>query len=415
LEGDARCPLREAAGSSHAELVQAMTDLSSELRRLLAERGMSLRDLARHVPCDSGNLSKIARGQKRPSPELAARLDEVLGAGGGIAALVPAVAPGALGTDLDLIELARRAEASDLGSGTLELLNAAVDGMCRDYPGADAVALSARAGQHLRYVTRLLGGRVTLAQHRELLVIAGWLSALIACTCYDTGDAMAARTACRMTRQFGSQAAHAVLVAWSFEIAAWFALVEGRYPETVALSEAGLEHAGVTSAGVQLSLQAARGYARMGDTRAGQALQAGRARLDRLPAPEHPQHHFEFDGAKYEFYVATILTWLGSDDAAAEAHAREVVRQCGEAGGWPTRLGTTRLNLGLLAARRGDLDEAISHGTAALRLPRRSAELLPRAGELCRAMADRYPGEHLVDEYGEELAGQRRALLPGAP
>jgi hypothetical protein len=36
------------------------------------------------------------------------------------------------------------------------------------------------------------------------------------------------------------------------------------------------------------------------------------------------------DGARYEFYVATILTWLGSDDAAAEAHAREVVRQCGK-------------------------------------------------------------------------------------
>ena len=301
MEGDARCPLREAAGSSHAKLVQAMSDLGSELRRLLAEQGMSLRDLARHVPCDSGNLSKIARGQKRPSPELAARLDEVLGAGGGLAALAPAVAPGVLGTDLDLIELARRAEASDLGSGTLGLLNAAVDGMCRDYPGADAAALSARAGQHLRYVTRLLSGRVTLAQHRELLVIAGWLSALIACTCYDTGDAMAARTACRMTQQFGSQAAHAVLVAWSFEIAAWFALVEGRYPETVALSEAGLEHAG------------------------------------------------------------------------------------------------------------GDLDEAISHGSAALPLPHRSAELLLRAGELCRAVADRHPGEHLVDKYGEELA------VPSAP
>lgn len=358
----------------------AMTDLGSELRRLLAERGMSLRDLARHVPCDSGNLSKIARGQKRPSPELAARLDEVLGAGGGLAALAPAVTPGALVTDLDLIELARRAEASDLGSGTLDLLNVAVDGMCGDYPGADAAALSAQAGRHLRYVTRLLGGRITLAQHRELLVISGWLSALIACTCYDTGDAVTARTACRMTQQFGSQAAHAVLVAWSFEIAAWFALVEGGYPQTVALSEAGLEHAG---ARVQLSLQASR------------------TRLDRLPPPEQHGDHFVFDGAKSEFYVATILTWLGSNDAAAEAQVREVVRQCGEVGGWPTRLGTMRLNLGLLAARRGHLDEAISHGSAALRL----AELLPGAGELCRAMAGRYPGGHLVDKYGEELAG----------
>jgi transcriptional regulator with XRE-family HTH domain len=368
LEGDARCPLREAAGSSHAKLVQAMSDLGSELRRLLAERGMSLRDLARHVPCDSGNLSKIARGQKRPSPELAARLDEVLGAGGGLAALAPAVAPGALVTGLDLIELARRAEASDLGSGTLDLLNVAVDGMCGDYPGANAAALSARAGRHLRYVTRLLGGRVTLAQHRELLVISGWLSALIACTCYDTGDAVTARTACRMTRQFASQAAHAVLVAWSFEIAAWFALVDGRYPEPVALSEAGIKHAGVASVGIQLSVQAARGCARRGDTRAAQGLHASRTHLDPLAVPEQHGDRFVFDGAKYEFYVATMLTWLGNDDAVTEAHAREVVRQCSKVGGWPTRLGTMRLNLGLLAARRGHLDEAISHGSAALRL-----------------------------------------------
>ena len=75
-----------------------------------------------------------------------------------------------------------------------------------------------------------------------------------------------------------------------------------------------------------------------------------------------------FDGAKYEFCVATILAWLGSCDAAAEAQVREVVRQCGEVGGWPTRLGTMRLNLGLLL-RPGAaiLDEAIS-GSAALRL-----------------------------------------------
>jgi tetratricopeptide (TPR) repeat protein len=62
-------------------------DLSSELRRLLVQQGMSLRELARRVPCDSGNLSRIARGQKRASPELAARFDEVLGTQGFLTAL----------------------------------------------------------------------------------------------------------------------------------------------------------------------------------------------------------------------------------------------------------------------------------------------------------------------------------------
>ncbi len=287
----------------------------------------------------------------------------------------------------------------------LELLGVAIDRMCRDYPVADSAELSARAMEHLRYVTKLLEGRVTLAQHRDLLVTAGWLAALLACTRYDVGEAPAAGTARVMARQFGEEAGHGELIAWSFEIAAWYALVEGRYDETVALSESGLEHAGVTSAAVQLTLQAARGYARMGDPRAREALKAGQAILSRLPQPAHPEHHFVFDRGKYEFYVATILTWLG-DDATAGEHAREVVRQCAAAGGWPTRLGTTLVNLGLLAGRRGDLDEAVSHGAAALSLPHRSAELLPRAGELGRELATRYPGERLVAGYGEILAGQ---------
>ncbi len=82
-------------------------------------------------------------------------------------------------------------------------------------------------------MTDLLAKRVTLAEHRELLVIAGWLSALLACTLYDAGDPGAAETARRMTRQFGEHAAHGELVAWSFEIAAWYALVEGRFAEVI--------------------------------------------------------------------------------------------------------------------------------------------------------------------------------------
>jgi hypothetical protein len=122
-------------------------------------------------------------------------------------------------------------------------------------------------------------------------------------------------------------------VAWTCEIAAWYALVEGRFAQAVALCEGGLAHAGVSNAAVQLTLQASRAYARMGDDRAGQMLAVGGEVLARLPVPEHPEHHFVFDRYKYEFYIATIYTWLGSDDAAAEENAREVVARCHEPGG----------------------------------------------------------------------------------
>jgi hypothetical protein len=356
-------------------------------------------------------LSKVVNGHKPGSAALAEALDKVLDAGGKLATLAgtPSVPGRVILADTELIELDRHAGASDLGSGTLDLLNAAGDRMCRGYPVEDPGELSGRATQHLRYVTGLLGGRVTLAQHRELLVLAGWLAALIACARYDAGDRGAAETARVMAGQFGAQAGHGELLGWSFEIAAYFALAEGRYRDTVAMSEAGTRHAGASSAAVQLALQAAKGYARMGDPQAREALDTGHAMLARLPVPPHPDHHFVFDAGKYEFYVATILTWLG-DDAAAGDHAAEVVRQCKAAGGWPMRLSDVLIDLGVLAGRRGDLDEAVSHGMAALELPRRSGSLLPRAVELRDALAARYPHERLVAGYGDAVAELAEAL-----
>jgi hypothetical protein len=347
---------------------------------------------------------------------VAARLDDLLGAKGTLVAVAASATPAVPGGDIGLIELARRAEASDLGGGTLELLQASVDRLCRGYPVVDPRVLSAQARTHLGYATELLGKRVTLAQHRELLVTAGWLSALLACTCYDAADPSAAETARRMTRQFGEHAGHGELIAWSFEIAAWYALVEGRFPQTVALCEGGLAHAGLSNAAVQLTLQASRAYARMGDERAAQMLTAGRTMLARLPVPEHPENHFVFDRDKYEFYTATVYTWLGTDDAAAAENAREVVARCYGPGGavrWPTRLSTTLVNLGQIAGRNGDLDEAVSLGEDSLRCGRRSAELLPRAAELERRLAARYGTERLVNEYGEVLRDEFRALPPG--
>ncbi len=382
------------------------------------ERGLSGLAVARKVPCDPAYVSQLAGGKQRPSQKVARLLDEVLGAGGELVALardlqqeLPVGTPddGAV----ELVELTRRAECSDLGSGTLQALQVVTDQLCRDYPTVPVPLQCERARRYLRCVIGLLDKRTTLRQHRELLVTAGWLAALLACVCYDTGDLAAAEAARRLTRQLGEHAAHGELVGWSFEIAAWFALVEGRFEQTVRLSEAGLAHAGVSNAGVQLTLQAARGYARMGDSRAQQMLNAGQEAQNRLPEPEHPEHHFVFDRDKYEFYAATVYTWLGTDDEAATENAREVIARCHGPGGmirWPTRLSTTLINLGQLAGRRGNLDEAVGFGTSALRCGRRSAELLPRAAELERRLAARYPNERLTAEYREILTEEVRAL-----
>ena len=410
-----------------------MSEFSDELRRLMVGRGIGVRELGRQVPCNAGHISQLCHGRKRPSEQTARRLDDVLDAGGQLLALArqqlppsqlargsadaESVIPGdAADGVLELIDYTRRIESSDVGPGTLEALRAVTDGLCRAYPTVPAMVLRGRAGKYLGYTVGLLDRRTTLRQHRELLVSAGWLAALLACVCYDSGDLAGAESARRMTYQLGEHAEHGELVGWAFEIAAWFALVEGRFPDTIALCDAGLAHAGVSNAGVQLTLQASRGYARMGDSRAAQMLAAGRDMLSRLPEPEHPEHHFVFDRDKYEFYTATIYTWLGADDAAAIENAHEVVARCHDADGnvrWPTRLSTTLVNLGQIAGRRGDLDEAVSLGTAALECSRRSAELLPRAAELEHRLVARYPDERLVGTFGEVLREEFRALPPG--
>ncbi len=66
----------------------AMDDFGGELARLMAERGLGVRELARRVPCNPGYISNLRSGRKRPGPEMADLPDKVLEAGGQLAACV---------------------------------------------------------------------------------------------------------------------------------------------------------------------------------------------------------------------------------------------------------------------------------------------------------------------------------------
>lgn len=59
-----------------------MTDLSDQLRRAIAGRGLSLRATARRAGCSPGYLSNVIHGRKPLTPSVAARLDQALGTEG---------------------------------------------------------------------------------------------------------------------------------------------------------------------------------------------------------------------------------------------------------------------------------------------------------------------------------------------
>jgi hypothetical protein len=134
--------------------------------------------------------------------------------------------------------------------------------------------------------------------------------------------------------------------------------------------------------------------------------------LSRLPRPEHPEHHFVFDASKLSFYAATCYTWLGDGEHARE-HAAQVIGQCLEVPGqvrWPVRLAETRVDLGLVAAREGRVDEACELGRHALASERKSGSTLGRVAELDALLMRGHPGVGEVVDLHEQLQAARRAL-----
>jgi hypothetical protein len=104
-------------------------------------------------------------------------------------------------------------------------------------------------------------------------------------------------------------------------------LTEGDYQRAVDISQAAQQVAPKSgSAFIQATAQEGRGWARLG---AGQETRAALGRVEALvsplPVPDRPEHHYRYDPAKSEAYLATTLAWIG--DPAAERYARHVLER----------------------------------------------------------------------------------------
>jgi transcriptional regulator with XRE-family HTH domain len=94
---------------------RAETPFGERVLVLAEARGVSLRELARRVPCDASHLSKVVHGRKRPSARVAARLDDALEAAGELVIL--AGAAGAAPDDAPGHDPGRRADSGQAGVG----------------------------------------------------------------------------------------------------------------------------------------------------------------------------------------------------------------------------------------------------------------------------------------------------------
>ena len=299
----------------------------------------------------------------------------------------------------------------------MERLELAVDELATAYPGTPPAELNSRVRGYLGYTRRLLDGRMTLAEHRRLLVVAGWLSLLAATTLIDLHRDHAAAAYLRTAAQLARETEYAEIATWCLETQAWQVLTEGDYRRAVDIAQAAQQVAPKSgSAFIQATAQEGRAWARLGagpETRA--ALSRVEALVSPLPVPDRPEHHYRYDPAKSEAYVATTLAWIG--DPAAERYARQVLARLEstvDGPPRPRRAASARLDLSLALIAAGRHDEAAGTTLEAIS----SGRLVPsnywRAREVIQAVAKRGVPEaaELAEAYREAFGDEDRPALP---
>ncbi|MCX4096035.1 XRE family transcriptional regulator [Nocardia sp. alder85J] len=332
-------------------LVQVGAEVRERFEQILAEGESALR--SRRLPIRRG----AAAGDTRTAADAGHTPPQVT-----IPLVGPPIGGSAIGTtdDLIAIELARRTAASDVGSGTVERLEWAVDDLSSAYATTAPTMLLQRLREYLRYTTMLMDSRKTLDEHRRLVVAGGWL-ALLAATCHvDMGQQSTASVYLSTADELGEQGGQPEIRAWCLETRAWEVLVQGDFSQAVELSRRAQSCAPRgSSVYIQATAQEGRALSRLQD-RAGtyDALRRLTRLVSSLPQPEQPEHHFRYDPAKFDSYVATTLAWLG--DSAAEFHARQTLdRLLATPASKPRRLASAQLDLGLALVKVGKPEEAV--------------------------------------------------------
>jgi hypothetical protein len=210
-----------------------------------------------------------------------------------------------------------------------------------------------------------------------------------------------------MALSLGQEIENSGILGWAHEMRAWFAITSGDYRGAIAAAEGGQLAAGDHSVGVQLIAQEAKAWARMGRPREMEAaLERGRLALEDMPYPDNTDNHFVVDPAKYDFYAMDCYRHVGQD-RLARTLADEVIRNGTDFNGderMPMRVAEAQITLGVVAAREGDLDEALARGRRAMSGPRKSLPSLALVSQdLADVLSEKYSGQPDADSYREQL------------
>ncbi len=404
-----------------------MAEFAVEVRRLMAERGMSLRGLAKVASYDPSYLSKVLSGHKPSSPYLAARLDDALGAGGSIR--------GATQQSPSRRE-SRASPPRRMPSGAVEALQVAMTGdpagpdigadglaeLVRHYAHALAVAPSTAVYGELMSVRSFAGtllGRSAPRHRADLTVAAGWLSSLLAISAADLGDRAAAVIWCADTERRGRDASYPELLGWAAFTRSLIAWYQGDPLASAAASRRGQADGQPGSvAHAKLAAQEMRCRAMLGDAAGmAEARRKAATAMAQLGPPTPAASVYSVPHAEDPPYTATSLLLAGRYAEAARMTRRiiDVAYRPQARAPWdqPTNYARTLLILALAAAGLGDLDQAVTVGTAALDCGRVVWPTMVLAGKLDQTLARRFPdAPSATDFHARYLDAGTRLALP---
>jgi tetratricopeptide (TPR) repeat protein len=321
-------------------------------------------------------------------------------------------------TGMDTLEIVSRIRSSSIDRTILDGLRITVDQLCCEHRHAPPDQLLLEGRQWLRRITGLLDRRMTLSQHRELLTLAGLLAELVGCVEYDMSDHRAAEATRRAALSLGEEAEAPEVIGWAHEMRAWFALTQGDYRGVVRAAETGEAQAPGARVAVLLAVQRAMAWARIGDQRqAHAALDHGRALLERMPYPDNVDHHFAVDPTKWDYYAMDVYRILGAtgpdstENGLARAHAEDVIRLGTDYDGTeraPMRIACALVTLGVVSARQGNLEEAISYGRSAFHRKRQSLPTLLTVHSELAVAIQQFGASDAAAEYFDELLTLKR-------
>ncbi|MGW6459237.1 helix-turn-helix domain-containing protein [Streptomyces sp. NPDC055078] len=410
--------------------------MTSKRHRLVQRRkscGYSQESFAEAVGVDRTTVHRWEGGKARPQPWMRPGIAKVLGltADELDSLLVPVTSteptfpdgwaavsePG--NDEFDALGLARRVQASDVGTETLDRLELAFDELATRYPVSPPQELLGRVRTHTSYVAHLLGAKKTLSEHRRLLVVGGWLSLLGATLHIDLDQDDAATARLRTAATLARQSDHSEIHAWCFETDAWRVLTQGDYSRALELSRIAQRIAPAgSSASVQATAQEGRARARLGQSaETYAAINRVQQMSESKGTPDRPEHHYQYDPGKSLSYTATTLAWVG--DPAAESHAREVIARLSpgdDLAKWPRRVASANIDLALTLLASDRLDEACDAAQRAMS----SGRVVPsnhwRALEVVRAAESRQlPEASDLREAYQALRGGAAECLGARP